>query len=220
MKRLILDALKAKFEGVSEKILERLASNITKSVTSEDEVKTAVDGVSLQQLLDSYGDARATDAQKTAVLNYEKKHGLKDGKAVEVEVEDDAHVAKTTTGDGASDTDKMLKQLMDMNAKLVARFDAMDAAKLTQTRTEQFNKAIAQLPDNLKKLYGRTSYDKMSDEDFAQLMKEVGDEVDGFLQEGNQNGLVFGAPQTGNKKVQPTDVSKEKGDAIAAALHI
>lgn len=80
MKKEILEALKAKFEGVSEAILNRIADKLAKTVTKQEDVATAVEGVTFQQVLESYGDSRATEAQQTAVTNYEKKHGLKDGK--------------------------------------------------------------------------------------------------------------------------------------------
>ncbi len=84
MKTKALDLLKAKFEGVSEQILSRIADKVAKTAKTDEEVQTAVDGLTFQSLLDSYGDSRATEAQQTAVRNYETKHGLKDGKAVEI----------------------------------------------------------------------------------------------------------------------------------------
>lgn len=81
----ILGALKTKYVGARETILDRVARNLAKTVTKPEEVQTAVDGVTFQQVLDSYGDSRATDATKTAVANYEKKHGLRDGKSVAAE---------------------------------------------------------------------------------------------------------------------------------------
>ena len=89
MKEKILDALKTKFEGVEGKILEKLAVKLAKTVTTDEEVKTAVDGVTFQDVLTSYGDSRANDAQSTAIKNYEKKHGLKDGKVVKTTKTDD-----------------------------------------------------------------------------------------------------------------------------------
>lgn len=83
MKQLILNALKAKFTGVSDSILDRVAAKLAQTVTSADQVQTAVDGVTLQQVLESYGDSRATQAQQTAVHNYEQKYGLKDGVKVD-----------------------------------------------------------------------------------------------------------------------------------------
>ena len=64
MKGKILDALKAKFTGVSDTILDRVAEKLAKTVTTEEEVKTAVDGVTFQQVLESYGDSRATERRR------------------------------------------------------------------------------------------------------------------------------------------------------------
>lgn len=79
----LLEALKTKFQGVSENILARQAHKLEASVTTAEQVKTAVDGITLQQLIDSYADSRANEATQTAVHNYESKYGLKDGKAIE-----------------------------------------------------------------------------------------------------------------------------------------
>ena len=86
MREQILNALKAKFKGVNANILGRIADMLAKTVTTEDQVQPAVDGVSqgLIDVIEAYGDSRATDAQKTAVQNYETKHGLKDGVKVVV----------------------------------------------------------------------------------------------------------------------------------------
>lgn len=81
----ITDALKTKFAGVDDKIIGRVAAKLAKTVTKAEDVATAVEGVTFQQLLESYGDSRATEATQTAVSNYEKKHGLKDGQKIEEE---------------------------------------------------------------------------------------------------------------------------------------
>lgn len=83
MKKQILEALKAKFQGVSEAILNRIADKLAKTVTTAEQVATAVEGVTIQQVIESYGDSRATEAQQTAVHNYETKYGLKDGVKVD-----------------------------------------------------------------------------------------------------------------------------------------
>ena len=83
MRKAILDALKAKFQGVSESILNRIADKLCKTVTTAEQVQTAVDGVTIQQVIESYADSRATEASQTAVHTYEQKYGLKDGAKVE-----------------------------------------------------------------------------------------------------------------------------------------
>lgn len=80
MKEKILAALKTKFVGVPDAILDRIATQKAKTVTTEDQITPLVEGLTLQNVFDSYGDSRATEASQTAVSNYEKKHNLKDGK--------------------------------------------------------------------------------------------------------------------------------------------
>ena len=47
-------------------------------------------------MLNSYGDFRANTAVTSAVSNYEKKHGLKDGKPIEIEKPVEKPVEKPT----------------------------------------------------------------------------------------------------------------------------
>lgn len=58
----ILEALKAKFQGVSADILNRIAIKLSKTVTSAEQVATAVEGVTLQSVIEGYGDSRATES--------------------------------------------------------------------------------------------------------------------------------------------------------------
>ena len=82
MRKKILEALNTKFPGVSDNKLNRIVDNLLKKIKAEDEIQAAVDEITVESLLESYGDARADGAQRTAVANYEKKHNLKDGKPV------------------------------------------------------------------------------------------------------------------------------------------
>ena len=63
MKKIILDALKAKYVGVSESILNRMAEKLVKTVTKEEDVAAAVEAVTFQQI-DSEADRRATEASQ------------------------------------------------------------------------------------------------------------------------------------------------------------
>lgn len=82
MKKKLLDALKTKFTGIDEAVLERIATKRAESITDESQITTIVDGISIQDVVKSYGDYRANEANVTSVSNYEAKHGLKDGKPV------------------------------------------------------------------------------------------------------------------------------------------
>lgn len=82
MKEEILALLVAKFTGVSNAILSRIAEKYAKTATTETNLDELVEGITFQTVIDSYGDARATESAQSAVSNYEKKHGLKEGKAI------------------------------------------------------------------------------------------------------------------------------------------
>ena len=75
--------MKTKFPGVDEAILSRIADKKASGVTDESQVNSIVEGINFQDVLSNYGDFRAGQAQVSAVTNYEKKHGLKDGKPIE-----------------------------------------------------------------------------------------------------------------------------------------
>jgi hypothetical protein len=76
----ILAGLQQKFAGVDTATLTRIATKKAEGVTDETKVTSIVEGISFQDVMQNYGDFRAGQAQTSAVSNYEKKHGLKDGK--------------------------------------------------------------------------------------------------------------------------------------------
>jgi hypothetical protein len=86
MKQKLIEALATKF-GVDAKMLEGIAERLSKTVTTDEEVATAVEGVTFQHVLESYADKRANEASETARKNaikkYEAQFGLKDGKPLE-----------------------------------------------------------------------------------------------------------------------------------------
>lgn len=79
----ILAGLQTKFPGVDTATLTRIATKKAEGVTDESKVNSIVEGISFSDVLQNYGDFRAGQAQTSAVTNYEKKHGLKDGKPIE-----------------------------------------------------------------------------------------------------------------------------------------
>lgn len=80
---MILAGLQQKFAGVDTATLTRIATKKAEGVTDETKVTSIVEGISFQDVMQNYGDFRAGQAQTSAVSNYEKKHGLKDGKPIE-----------------------------------------------------------------------------------------------------------------------------------------
>ena len=79
----ILAGLQQKFAGVDTATLTRIATKKAEGVTDETKVNSIVEGISFQDVMNNYGDFRAGQAQASSIANYEKKHGLKDGKPIE-----------------------------------------------------------------------------------------------------------------------------------------
>ena len=192
MRKELLDALKAKFEGVSDAALGRIADKLAKTVTTAEQVKTAVEGVTIQQVIDGYADSRATEASQTAVRNYEDKHGLKDGKHVETNTPPAGGEKQPASNGGAdSETAAMLRKLME-------RMDKMESDRTANTRKEQLSALTAKLPESIRKVYDRYQVDKYTDEEFGNRVTEVTEEVQGFMDGAAAKGGVFGKPAASN----------------------
>lgn len=197
MKEQILQALKAKFQGVSADILDRVAAMLAKTVTTDEQVTTAVEGVTeeLINMIEGYGDSRATGAQKTAVLNYERKYGIKDGVKV---AKAETKPAETTTPTGGEQTPAWAQALIDSNKQLTERLNKMEGERTSESRKAELNGIINRLPDNLRKGYQRISVESYSDEEWNALKGEITSEVEGIAKEQGAKGAVFGRPTNGN----------------------
>ena len=217
MKQKIFEALKAKFAGVNANVLNRIAEKLAKTVTTDEQVATAVAGVTqeLIEVIESYGDSRATEAQHTAVTNYETKYGLKEGKPVSspdggAAGQQGATVKPTTPPAGGA-----AEQVPAWAQQLTERLNKMDGERTTATRKQQLSTVIAKLPDNLRKPYERISVDTLTEEQFTTLVSEVTTEVDGLVADINSKGAVFGKPSAHNGGASKNDeLTKEQVDAI------
>lgn len=205
MKKELLAALKAKFEGVNESILSRIADKLAKTTTKED-VATAVSGVTIQQIIEGYGDSRATEAQQSAVRNYEEKYGLKDGERVQ---EPKPKPQEETMPEWA-------KQLVEENKTLSERLGRMDGERITAERKQKLSTVFKKLPENLRKPYERMSVDKLSDEEFTTLVGEITAEVNEIASSMKSKGAVFGRPAAHQGTDNSQELSKEEQEAIAA----
>lgn len=206
MKKELLAALKAKFEGVNESILSRIADKLAKTTTKEEDVATAVSGVTIQQIIEGYGDSRATEAQQSAVRNYEEKYGLKDGERVQ---EPKLKPQEETIPEWA-------KQLVAENKTLSERLGRMDIERIAAERKQKLSAVFKKLPENLRKPYERMSIDKLSDEEFTTLFGEITAEVDEIASSVKSKGAVFGRPAAHQGTDNSQELSKEEQEAIAS----
>lgn len=226
MKQKLFDALKAKFPGVNANVLNRIAEKLAKTVTTDEQVTTAVAGVTQEfiEIIESYGDSRATEAQQTAVHTYETKYGLKDGQKIDAtggaaggQAGSGTTVQQQQSAGGAQEQVPAWAQaLIDSNKKLNDRLDKMDGERTTATRKQQLSTIIEKLPENLRKAYERTPVNDLTDEQFNALVGEITTEVNGIVSEVQAKGAVFGKPTiTGGTGNQGGELTEEQQEAIA-----
>lgn len=217
MKQTIINLLKTKFPGVDESILSRIAATkAAKAVETEDDATAYVESITLNHLLNSYGDIRSTEAQRSAVVNYEKRYGLKDGKKVEGGDQTEPE------GNDPNDVPAWAKKLIDDNKLLSDKIAAMNTEKLTATRQQRLNAVIAQLPESNRKGYARTSFKELSDEDFDTLLSDIEGEVKDILKEAKTSGATFGTPfhhAQGVRTPAAEEASKEEVQEVVKGWH-
>lgn len=190
----ILAALKTKFQGVEDATLQRIAGKKSEGVTDESKVNSIVEGISFQDVLNSYGDYRADGAQKTAISNYEKKHNIKDGKPVEkTKLQQPQTPAPTPQPKPVEEVPAWAQNLIDSNKTLSEKLAAMDAKTKADIRYQQI--------DNVAKSFGIP--------EFAYKGKQIADDADlnqyftDLKQEMQNSGFQFvKSPEEGNHEHQ------------------
>lgn len=245
MKQKIIDALVTKF-GIDAKMVEGIADKLSKTVTTDEEVTTAVEGVTFQQVMESYADRRANEASETARKNaikkYEAQYSLKDGKPIEDPKPVDppkpttppAEPPKPTIppkSDLPEEVAQVLKQLTEANTKLseqvqslsgkIAGFEAKDLATV---RRNKLNAAISKLTEAQRKPYARIALDAMSEEDFASFLDEVTEDAKAMAADNDKQAKALEAaskrPTVGSGIPQVSGkASKTELDDVMKGIH-
>lgn len=183
----ILAGLQQKFAGVDTATLTRIATKKAEGVTDETKVNSIVEGISFQDVLTSYGDFRAGDARITAVVNYEKKHNLKDGKPIENPEEK----KDEKKDDKKDEVPAWAQALIDSNKSLSEKLTAYEAEKAQAQRNSQIS-AVAKkygIPEFMLK--DRTIPENTDLDTYFKDMK----------QDMSNNGFQFSkAPETAEQK--------------------
>lgn len=225
MKEKILEALKTKFEGVKDEILGRMAEKAAKTVKTDAEMKTYIEGVTMQTLLEAYGDSRATDAQKTAVANYERKHNIKDGKPVE----EPKPIEPKPKGEET--VPAWVQAIIDSNKAMQEELAAIKGEKVATTRKAQLDEILKDCPEKVKarfeKDFARLNF--KDDDDFAGWLAESKADIEAITADFTTKGGIVTPPKTGSKdghsQVNPAlkaqvDASKEEATQVAGGAVI
>jgi len=158
MKEKLLAALKSKFEGVKEATLDRIATKKAGTVTDESKIQSIVDGVTIDTIIESESDYRASQeaksASKKAVADYESKHKLKDGKPVEDpgQKKSDLDTSKLKGGEGGEDVPAWAKSLTEKLDSYEKRLTKQEKEKERATKLNQAKDLLkaSKIPDKLK----------------------------------------------------------------------
>lgn len=176
IQELILAGLQTKFSGVDIATLTRIANKKAEGVTDASQVPAIVEGVGFTDVLNSYGDFRANSAVTSAVTNYEKKHGLKDGKPVETTTTTTTTKAEDKPDDMATIIANAVSAAVKPLSDKLAQFET---EKLQATRQEQIMAKAKEygIPEN----YAKRCAIK-DDEDLDTYFKDLKQEFanDGF----------------------------------------
>ena len=229
MKKEIIDALTAKFEGVDAAILSRIADKMAKTATTSELVKSEVEAFTLQQLLTSYGDSRATEATQSAVKNYEAKYGLKDGvKKAQDEGNEGGEGKDPKTNSKKNEGDDIAKAIANAVAEamkpLQTELANLKQGRVTDTRKQQCGAIVGKLPETMRKGYNRINVADMTDEDFTTLLSEAAAEVEAIVSETKARGAVMGRPMgKGGNEASKTGVQQAtdaEAKEVVERLHI
>ena len=213
LRKFILDALRKKFEGVDEKVLNRIARTAAKTVKTEEEATQFVEDYTIQQVIDSYTDSRVNEASENAVRNYEKKFGLKDGKKAgegDGDTEDPEDGDKNKPDDvqgkgGKGEGDKggtgddmpaWAKAMIEGQKAINDRLDKIENGKTADTRKSKLAEILKDAPDKVKARYEK-AFARMSfkdDEDFEDWLENdvTPDVEDSSASEEQGKGMVCG----------------------------
>lgn len=190
----ILAALQRKFSGVDTAILSRIANKKGEGVTDESKVDSIVEGIGFQDVLNSYGDFRADGAASTAVKNYERKHNLKDGRAVDE--------STSTSENEPQDIAKLIADAVSAAVSpLSDKLTQFEAVKARETRGEQILAKAKEygIPDTIAKRYAIPD-----DADLDSYFKDAKQE----LANAGFNGIP--SPESSDAKIEKENASIAK----------
>lgn len=245
MKAKLIEALRAKFEGVQDAILGRVADKLISGgkVKSEGDIANAVAGVTFQQVLENYGDSRADEAQKSAVKNYENKYKIKDGQPISDDNEakgqsgsDEegsgaaAIVTNTVAGSTQDAMQAMLQQVLDGQKKINDRLDGIDREKTTNSRQAQLTEILKNAPQSVRSRYEK-DFARMTfkdDDEFGSWLAELTPDIEQMSVDLTAKGGIVGRPKGGahgggkvddpNPYVKARAEAREKSTAATPAI--
>lgn len=189
MKQKLLALLRTKFDGVDEAILSRIAEKKANGIAEESQLNSISEGISFQDVLTSYGDFRANSATQTAVSNYERKHGIKDGKPLEDGNKQEQEPVKNVV-------DLISNAISEAVSPLTKKISELEARETQATRNAQVLAKAKEygIPESLVKI--------IKIDDNADIDSTLKDAQQSFINAGFKNVVP---PTSGNPEKKEVD---------------
>ena len=206
MKKKIQDALKVKFPGVSDTVLAKIADNLLKTVTKDEDITSEVEKVSFQQVLDL--------SKEETVASYEQQHGLKDGVKVET-------AAETKTEQSAGDLESRISAAVAAALKPVTdELNDLKGEKIANTRKLQLTAILEKAPAHFRERYEKdfTRLTFKDDADYDNWLADVKADTDKLADDEATKGAVFGRPVGGTGGVSKDKPSDAELDAVVGTF--
>lgn len=213
MKQKILAFLKGKLQGTSESYLSGIAEHYATTITEESQIETTLnDGViDLLKLnagiLQTEGDRRATEAQKTAVKNAFEKLGLDENGKPKTPATPPAPPIDPTS------VEAMLTKLFD--EKIMPLQNKIAGFEKEKTQSQLMGKLTSKLKEKgvSEKFYKGRNLNIESEDSIEQLANEIETDWNEFVQEKAEQGVVINIPQSSAGTVKEGEAL---GKSIAA----
>lgn len=206
MKEKVLAFLKTKLNGVAESYLSGVAEYYATTIKEESEIETTFnDGViGLLKLnagqLQSEGDRRATEAQKTALKNFLEKNGL-----------DENGKPKNQPATPPTDLEAVLEKLLSAKLNpLQEKLQAFETKEAQQARIGKLSDKLAEKGIPKSFIKGR-NLEIASDEDIDRMATEIETDFIGVRQELAESGVVVSIPRSAQAVVK-------EGEAFGKAI--
>lgn len=223
MKEKIKLALKNRYKnmGFGDKAIESVAEYLSGSIKEESEIETAIGGV--EPILKAFQGE--SDKIRTEKANAEKRLSEIEARIKGLGGAGNAKPGEESGEEGEDkDTPAWAKAMMKAMKEQSERLEKLESGKLSESRKQQLNGIIGQLPEALRKPYQRIRLDGMNDEEFGALKDDIKQEIEGILAESKAKGAVFGIPLAGNGgesgKGGGKEATEKEIDAVLEGMNI
>ena len=203
MKEKILAFLKTRLNGVPDSYLSGVAEYYSKTMKDEKDIETVITDGIIETLkfsanqLQIEGDRRATEAQKTALKNFQEKHGLnEDGTSIKKVGRPPKDKDADPDPDEPAWVANFKKEYSDSITALKAEIEAQKQEKTLAALSEKVSKheKLKDIPQSYLK--GRNLVPK-SEAEIDQLATEIETDYNGFKQDMAEKGVVISVPPAG-----------------------